>query len=106
MLRTKEEWHNLIKECPYATKELSDDQSIHISFLETTPSEQSIRNLGNFENTIDSYQLSGREVYLFFGQNTHKSNLQRHLSKLGVSATLRNWRTVQKLEMMLKEREG
>ncbi|WP_174613480.1 DUF1697 domain-containing protein [Virgibacillus ihumii] len=106
MLRTRSEWSNIIQLCPYADKPLANEQSIHISFLGEIPSEQAVNSLGTYENNLDTYQLNGKEVYLLFGQNLHKSNLQRHLQKLKTPATMRNWKTVMKLETMLAEREG
>lgn len=105
MLRTSSEWYGIVELCPYADNSLTGEQSIHISFLGMTPSEHALNNLENYQNEKDTYQLNGREVYILYGQNPHKSNLQQHLQKLNVPATLRNWRTVLKLESMLKERE-
>ncbi|GAA0611503.1 DUF1697 domain-containing protein [Virgibacillus siamensis] len=106
MLRTRSEWSKIVEQCPYADKKLTNEQSIHISFLAATPSQHAIDRLGDYENNIDTYELIGKEVYMLFGRNLHKSNLQRHLQKLEIPATMRNWKTVMKLETLLTEREG
>nr|WP_319418062.1 DUF1697 domain-containing protein [Virgibacillus necropolis] len=105
MLRTATELEQIINRCPYSFENLSEVESIHVSFLAESPSQERKDQLVKFDDEIDEYQINGKEVYMHFRQNLHKSKLPTHLQKLDVPATLRNWRTVMKLSTMVGARE-
>ncbi|WP_404451536.1 DUF1697 domain-containing protein [Virgibacillus necropolis] len=105
ILRTATELEQIIRSCPYSFENLTEGESIHVSFLAELPSQEKIDQLTDFNNEIDEYQINAKEVYMYFGQNLHKSKLPNHLKKLDVPATLRNWKTVMKLSEMVGARE-
>lgn len=105
IIRTASEWDQIIRRCPYSFGALSEGESIHISFLAKSPSQEKIDQLVDFNNELDEHQIHGKEIYMYFRQNLHKSNLPTHLKKLDVPATLRNWKTVKKLSEMVEVRE-
>ncbi|MBO1513744.1 DUF1697 domain-containing protein [Metabacillus bambusae] len=100
MIRTATEMQQIIKNCPYLAEALLEGESIHISFLADVPSQERIDQLCNVNRGVDEYQIKGREMYLFFRQSIRKSKLAIQLQKIGVPATLRNWKTVAKLASM------
>jgi uncharacterized protein (DUF1697 family) len=97
VLRTSEEWENVIKDCPYAPEELREGESINVAFLGEEPSEEGLERLNSYQNEMDHFQIIGKNVYLFFRHSIRDSKLAANLPKLGVPATVRNWNTVLKL---------
>ncbi|MEO2078572.1 MAG: DUF1697 domain-containing protein [Bacillus sp. (in: firmicutes)] len=105
ILRTAEELEQIIKNCPYSIDSLNEGESVQLAFLADEPSQDKIDNLQGFKSELDECQIVGKEVYLFFRQSIRDSKLATQLPKLGVPATVRNWKTVLKLAAMAKELE-
>ncbi|CAH2717173.1 hypothetical protein BACCIP111895_04363 [Neobacillus rhizosphaerae] len=103
ILRTAEEFEQIIKNCPYSTDLLNEGESVQIAFLADEPSPEGINYLLNFPSDQDECSIIGKEVYFFFRQSIRDSKLATQLPKLGVPATVRNWKTVIKLSTMSKD---
>jgi uncharacterized protein (DUF1697 family) len=103
ILRSALELEEIIKKCPFSVENLAEGESVHVAFLAKTPSQEGIDLLNSFESKIDEYQLTEKEVYLYFHQSIRNSKLAIQLQKLGVPATVRNWKTTTKLDAMAKE---
>lgn len=99
-LRTLKELEELIKNCPFPSDALLEEESIHIAFLTELPSDVGIQKLQEVYSGEDQYKIVGKDVYLFFRQSIRNSKLAAQLPKLGVPATVRNWNTVNKLVSM------
>ncbi|MDR7001974.1 DUF1697 domain-containing protein [Neobacillus niacini] len=105
VLRTASELVQIIQKCPYSPENLSEGESVHVAFLAGVPTDEGINYLQNFNKGNDEYKIEGQNVYLFFRQSIRDSKLAAQLPKLGVQATVRNWKTVMKLDSMVKEME-
>ncbi|MFJ7727295.1 DUF1697 domain-containing protein [Neobacillus sp. NPDC097160] len=105
VLRTSEEFKRIIRDCPFSTDTLNEGESVQIAFLADKPSEDGINHLGSYKTDMEEYSIEGKNVYLFFRQSIRDSKLAAQLPKLGVPATVRNWKTVIKLGTMAKELE-
>ncbi|MFK9092055.1 DUF1697 domain-containing protein [Bacillus salipaludis] len=103
VLRTSEEFEQIIRDCPFSTDTLKEGESVQIAFLADKPSEDCINHLGSYKTDMEEYSIEGKNVYLFFRQSIRDSKLAAQLPKLGVPATVRNWKTVIKLGKMAKE---
>ncbi|WP_413304223.1 DUF1697 domain-containing protein [Bacillus sp. 1P10SD] len=103
ILRTAEELEQIIKDCPYSMDSLNEGESVQLAFLADEPSQEKIDFLEGFKSELDECRIVGKEVYLFFRQSIRDSKLATQLPKLGVPATVRNWKTVLKLAAMAKE---
>jgi uncharacterized protein (DUF1697 family) len=103
ILRTAEELEQIIKDCPYSVDSLNEGESVQLAFLADEPSQEKIDYLQVFKSELDECQIVGKEVYLFFRQSIRDSKLATQLTKLGVPATVRNWKTVLKIAAMAKE---
>lgn len=102
VLRTSTELEQIIKNCPFAPNTLSEGESIHVSLLIAPPSQEGIEKLASSYNDIDEYQIVDQEVYQLFHQSIRNSKLSINLQKLGVAATARNWKTMNKLNEIAK----
>ena len=105
ILRTSKEWEKMIDNCPYPIETLADGESVHLTFLSETPSQEALSKLQNFQRGVDQYAVQDKVIYLFLRQNFRESKLPVQLQKLGVTATIRNWKTTMKLAVMSKAME-
>ncbi|MDR6120512.1 uncharacterized protein (DUF1697 family) [Bacillus sp. SLBN-46] len=103
ILRTAEELDQMIKDCPYSLDSLNEGESVQLAFLADEPPKEKIDYLQGFKSELDECQIVGKDVYLLFRQSIRDSKLATQLPKLGVPATVRNWKTVLKLEALAKE---
>ena len=103
VLRTASELEQIIKNCPFQSDSLPEGESVQVAFLEGAPTEEGINYLQNYDRKPDEYQIIGNDVYLYFHQSILDSKLAKQLPKLGVQATVRNWKTVIKLSSLVKE---
>ncbi len=101
LIRTKKELKKVVKENPFKKE---DFKHLYITFLSDVPHKNLIKNLNrivvvNMKNKSDKFYISKKEIYLFLpgGYGRTKLNNNFFEKKLGVSATTRNWRSVNKL---------
>ena len=105
ILRTSKEWEQIIDNCPYPVETLLEGESVHLTLLSEIPSQEALNQLTKFQSDIDQYHVQGKEIYLFFRQSFRDSKLPLQFQKLGVSSTIRNWKTTVKLATMTKAME-
>lgn len=103
ILRSEEEFNNLIKNCPFSEKEILEAQGnassevLYVAFLKQEPLEENIDKFSVYETGEDKYKIIGRDVYLLFHDSIRNSKLGNNLGKLDNSATTRNWKTINKI---------
>lgn len=105
ILRTSKEWDQIIDNCPYPVETLLEGESVHLTLLSEIPSQEALNKLQKFQSDVDQYHVQGKEIYLFLRRSFRDSKLPLQLQKLGVSATIRNWKTTMKLATMTKAME-
>ncbi|OWT50904.1 MULTISPECIES: DUF1697 domain-containing protein [unclassified Bacillus (in: firmicutes)] len=102
MLRTHEEFINMIKRCPYEADSLLEGESIHVAFLANELSEKEKAQLLMQKNETEDCYIYEKVVYLFFKNSIRNSKLMNQFQKLHTPATVRNWRTVNKLKAIVE----
>lgn len=111
VLRTAAELEWIIRNCPFSeeaiseAKSSSEGESLYVSLLIYSPSEEKIERMNNYRSENDDYRIEGREVFLLFRHSIGKSKLANNLHKLDVPATVRNWNTINKLSVLAKAME-
>nr|WP_263323500.1 DUF1697 domain-containing protein [Neobacillus sp. Marseille-Q6967] len=103
VIRTRSDLELLIENCPYPADQLGEGETVHVAFLSDIPAPEAASRLEPYRSEMEDYTISGKDVYLFFRKSFHVSKLPVQLKKLGVHATVRNWRTVNKLADLAKE---
>ena len=90
VLRTAEELANVVAAHPFG----ADVSQTYVAFLGGTPGA-----LESPDVAPDRFEIAGRDVYLHYPNGVHGSKLTGALleRRLGVTATIRNWRTVTRL---------
>jgi uncharacterized protein (DUF1697 family) len=104
ILRTLQELENIISETPYKVEELLETDSLYVSFLSEQPTKEEIAACLSFQNDIDEFTISDKEVYILIHKKYGETKFSNHFleKKLKVAATTRNWATVNKLVIMGK----
>ncbi|WP_036746396.1 DUF1697 domain-containing protein [Paenibacillus sp. UNC451MF] len=103
VLRTFDELKRIAAHCPFSDEEVaeaeaaSDAESLYVSFLLEEPLPEKAERLKGYQSENDMYHIVGREIYLLFRYSVRDSKLATNLHKLDVPATIRNWKTVNKL---------
>ena len=109
VLRTADELEKIINHCPFpedwiiAAEEASTAESQYVALCTDTLLEEDIKRLDTYKSDREKYYISGQDIYLLFYDSIRNSKLGNSLSKLSVSATVRNWKTLNKLVGMAKE---
>lgn len=94
ILRSAAEWASLTPRNPYPQEE--DGTRLHVAFLNAVPDPVQVATIRALPG--NTWTASGREIYLHTPEGMGQSGL--NLGQLK-HATVRNWRTVQKLAALL-----
>jgi uncharacterized protein (DUF1697 family) len=99
--RSKEELEQLASEHPLASPEL-EDRFLMVAFLDSEPDVAMDEVIDSKEFEPDRFDQRGRNVYLAYPGGIGRSKLSHDLiqRRLGVRATIRNWRTILRLVEM------
>jgi uncharacterized protein (DUF1697 family) len=96
--RTRAELAKIVERNPLADV-AKDPKRYQVSFLDAKPSRDVVRRIEETADTKERVVVDGREIYAWHPDTIARSKLWALLAgqSLGVTATARNWRTVQKL---------
>jgi len=99
-IRTHHEISNIIEAWPFDSIDLAENGTkVLLTFLSDSPLKKNIDELMKHVVNPDQLIIKGKAVYLYCPNGYGKSKLSNNFleKKLGVDATTRNWKTVQKL---------
>lgn len=108
VLRTADEMEKIISNCPFSMEEIreaessTDTECLYVSLLNKIPLSKNIDIFNNYRSESDDYRIVGRDVFLLFRHSIRNSKLAGNLNKLDASATVRNWKTLNKLVELAK----
>jgi uncharacterized protein (DUF1697 family) len=105
--RTAGEIKQIILGNPLLNEPGIDDAKLHVVFLSEVPPSESIKKLESIVTAPDKVRCKGKEIYFYFPNGVSGSSIWKHnLDRvLGISGTMRNWRTVNTLHQMAGECE-
>lgn len=105
VLRTADELHALIRNCPFSAEQIEQAKAIHpesesfyVCLLPRVPDTLSLEKLNRFDPNGDLYVVSGRDIYLLLRQSIRESTLAIQLQRLFADMTVRSWNTMTKLD--------
>lgn len=103
VLRSGEEWRRAVAGNPYLTQAQQDGGKVHLALLSAEPDAEGLASLLALPRGPDDWTLLGRELYLHLPNGGGHTRLDHGTleRRLGVTATVRNWKTVLKLEQLL-----
>jgi len=95
----KKEVAAVIKNSPFVKRKNIDVTKLHVTFLSEEPEQANIEKIEIAKYLPDEFIISGKAIYLHCpnGYGNTKLNNNFFENKLKVSATTRNWKTVNEL---------
>ncbi len=103
-VRSRNDFHQVIENSPFTNQGNVDPTKLHVTFLSDEPSESALSRIPTC--APDEFVVRHKEVYLFCPHGYGRTKLSNNFfeKKLGVSATTRNWKTVNALYEIAEKR--
>jgi uncharacterized protein (DUF1697 family) len=104
IVRTAEEMEQVVNTNPMMKDKSKDVEKLHVTFLSDHPQKEHLEKIKTYSYPPDEYMIIGREIYVYCPNGYGNTKLSNNFfeSKLKVTATTRNWRTVNELLRMGK----
>ena len=98
MVRSIDEIESIVEKNPFAGQ-FENDKDLHVFFLDEELSDEKREQLLSNNNETEKFAVRGREIYYLLQRDFSDSLMGKDYigKKLKVSATARNWRTVNKV---------
>jgi uncharacterized protein (DUF1697 family) len=95
-IRTENELKKIINNNPFKKE---DKSKLYVTFLNEVPIEKPIEEINQIKDKSEMFYIFDKEIYLFCPNGYARTKLSNDFfeKKLKVSATTRNWKTVNKL---------
>lgn len=102
IVRTPAELKEIIAACPYSPENGQPLKQIYFTLLANQPATVAVEALKSFNCDPELWEIKGTTLYSFAANGAAKSKLNNSIleQKLKVTATTRNWNTMNKLLAM------
>ena len=99
IVRTVAELEQTIKNNLFYQEEKIALNQLYLTFLKEKPLEENSLKVGLYNSPSDKFVIKGKDIFIFCEGKYHQSKLTNNFfeSKLKISGTTRNWKTVLKL---------
>jgi uncharacterized protein (DUF1697 family) len=103
VLRSSEEVRAILRRNPFV-KAGADPATLHVAFLPQQPARSAVAALDPGRSPPDEFVVKDREIFLRYPGGMGRSKLTNAYfdSKLSMTCTIRNWRTVQAIAEMMQ----
>ena len=103
LVRSADDFRRILERHPFKHEE---PVRVLVTFLYEPPDQSKLDDLSRYEDKVDRFAIGEQEIFLFCPGGYGKSKLSNTFfeRKLGVVATTRNWKTVNRLYEMASER--
>ena len=108
VLKTPKELEKVIENNPFAKNKQIDVSSLHVTFLSEPPATSARKKLEGIAAGPDQFRVARQEIYLHCPDGYGRTKLSNTAFEkmLSVSATTRNWKTINTLFEMASEIEA
>lgn len=98
VVRTSEAFAAVARSHPFESEE-DDERFLVDAFLDQPPPVDVAAALPADDFAADRYAVSGNEIYIHYAEGAARSKLDKDVidRALGVTSSMRNWRTIRKL---------
>jgi uncharacterized protein (DUF1697 family) len=105
LVKTREEISAVIKGNPFVKDKNLDLSRLHVAFLSHGPEKSALKMLDKIAAGQDRYRCAGEVVYLHCPNGYGETKLSNNVFEkvLSVTATTRNWNTVNRLREMMRD---
>lgn len=99
IIRSIEEIERVLNNNPFLKQQNIDTERLYVTFLSAIPENDHLLKLKDIDFSPDKFIIKEKEIFLFVpnGYGETKINNNFFENKLKVTATTRNWKTVNKL---------
>lgn len=106
VVRTATEWLEIAGGGPFPDAEAERPRQLHVGFAKRPALPQAERNLAGYLRGSERVAISGDVAWIDYAGGTARSKLTPKVldRTLGAVVTCRNWRTVQKIADMIRDR--
>lgn len=105
LIKEASELKEILKNNPFVKKCKENSKPLHVTFLSDKPLKENIEKIKEIKFPPDDYLLDGKIIYLYcpngYGQTKLTNNFFEN--KLKVTATTRNWNTINELINLSKQ---
>ncbi len=107
LIRTIPQLQGIIKKCPF--KNIPEDMALHLSMLPATPDKNLVNALLELQTDNEQFRVAGQNIYILvkkgaYGESKFSNTFLE--KKLKVSATTRNWATINKMATYTEEEQS
>ncbi len=105
--RIEDEMCGIIQRNPFLKQRGIDPEKLHVTFLSEAPAATSVKTVEELITPPDQARFLGKEIYFYLPNGVSGSILMKRPVErlLGLVATTRNWRTVNTLHAMCKNKD-
>jgi uncharacterized protein (DUF1697 family) len=105
VIRDKNDLRRIISDNPFI-KRKKDPVNLYVTFLQTTPVPYDFNTSSLPSNESDEFIIKDKEIFLFCPNGYGRTKLNNNFfeKKLNLSATTRNWNSVNVLFKLVSER--
>ncbi|PZF72724.1 DUF1697 domain-containing protein [Taibaiella soli] len=105
IIRGLDEMNHALEHNPFLKQKDIDLSRLHVTFLSEVPSKEHLAKLKDQNYAPDEFIIEGKEIYLHIPVSYGNTKLNNNFweSKLKVTATTRNWKTVNELVKIATE---
>jgi uncharacterized protein (DUF1697 family) len=98
LVRTRAQLAAVVKRDPLR-EQATNPKAYHVVFLSQRPDAKRVREVDPERYRPELFEQHGREIFVWWPDGAHRARLTHSFweRKLGVTATARNWNTVEKL---------
>jgi uncharacterized protein (DUF1697 family) len=100
IVRSVAEIDKVLGSNPFLKDKKKDVTKMHVTFLSEAPGKAELEAIKKFDYAPDEFVIAGKDVYLYTPGGYGETKLSNKFfeTKLKVTATTRNWNTVNKLK--------
>lgn len=106
MVKTPEQLEKVVHDNPFIHEAREESTRLFVTFLSDIPSPERVDKLKTLDYSPERWVLIGSDVYFFAANGYGKAKMNNNFfeAKLKIQATTRNWKTVNMLLQMARER--
>ena len=103
--RTPQELAKVIENNPFVKESRTEPAKVHVAFFSEAPKADAVKSLEALASKSEQLRHAGTEVYLYYRDGMGRAKLTMNVLEkaLAVTATARNWNTVNRLYEMSLE---
>lgn len=96
VIRTVDEFRNIVRNNPFLSENNFDPSKLAVIFLPKEPTEEQSDKVRNINYPPDKFLISSREIFIYCPNGFGKTKLYTNFfeSKIKVIGTARNWKTI------------